>query len=245
MTHSVNNDEINKFSSLSKDWWDLNGKFKIFHKFNKARIQFIHETLTNKYPQLMQNTINMIDIGCGVGVLAESLLQNISWNNSTVLTGIDASPDVIIEAKRHSKENNLNINYIHKTAEDVLVENPNTYDIVFIMDVIEHVDNLPEFLHTVSKLLKPNGLIFVSTLSKNIKSLVLAKFMAEYVLNWVPKGTHDFKKFITPSTLNNLMQNNHLSLVEQKGIDLNLLNNSWQLANNISINYIACYQLRS
>jgi 2-polyprenyl-6-hydroxyphenyl methylase/3-demethylubiquinone-9 3-methyltransferase len=225
--------EVKKFSDMAKDWWDMSGKFKILHRFNGARIDFIKDCLVEfniPYPA------DILDIGCGGGLLCEPFAK-LGHN----LTGLDASLSTIDVAKTHSKSEKLDINYIHGTAEEYLANNPNKkFDVIFAMEIIEHINSPIDFIKTIQQFLKPSGLLFISTINRNLKSLLLAKFSAEYILNWLPKGTHSYDKFITPSELNNYLTQHSLLLSKINGINFNILTQSWNLHKNPEVNYILC-----
>lgn len=223
--------EIKKFSSISKEWWKKNGKFKILHNFNNARIEFINQELqqNNLLPPL-----EILDVGCGGGILAEPFAKQ-----GFQVTGIDASENTILEAKKHASANNLKINYFHGTPEAYLQANPNKqFSIIFATEIIEHVPNPQEFLKIVLQLLKPEGLIFISTINRNIQSLVLAKYMAEYILGWLPKNIHDFSKFITPKELSDMLEMCHSPITNIKGINFKIISQDWVIAPKPTVNYI-------
>ena len=187
---TINKIEIEKFSRLSKDWWNPNGKFKPLHLFNPARISFIKKRLIshfnlNSNSEKPLNKINILDVGCGGGLLCEPLTRL-----GASMTGIDASVNNIEVAKLHSKEMNLNINYIHSSPEKFKLNEK--FDVVLNMEVVEHVENVDLFIQNCSKLLKDNGIMFVATINKNLKSYLFAIVGAEYVLRWLPIGTHDW-----------------------------------------------------
>ncbi len=234
MTSKIDS-EIKKFSLIAKDWWKKDGKFKILHQFNKARIDFIDNSIKqyNEDNNIKNQTI--LDIGCGGGLLSEPF-----YKKGFSVVGIDASEESIYQATQHSKIDNLNIKYITTTAEELLASDKHQYDIIFAMEIIEHIANPNTFIDTISQLLKPNGLIFISTINRNIKSLLLAKFSAEYILNWLPKGTHSYNKFITPAEVSTLLNTHHLFIQDIKGIDFNIFNNTWNLQNKPQVNYILC-----
>ena len=190
---SVNKKEIEKFSKMADEWWDPSGKFKPLHKFNPIRIQYIKENiignfkLKNKKKPL--DKINILDIGCGGGLLSEPMTR-LGAN----VTGIDASSKNINIAKHHAKKNNLKINYICSSPEKLKIKKK--FDVILNMEIVEHVDDINFFINSSSKLLKKNGLMFVATLNKTLKSYMFAIIGAEYVLRWLPIGTHDWEKFV-------------------------------------------------
>ena len=233
---SVNKKEIEKFSKMADEWWDPSGKFKPLHKFNPIRIQYIKENiignfkLKNKKKPL--DKINILDIGCGGGLLSEPMTR-LGGN----VTGIDASSKNINIAKHHAKKNNLKINYICSSPEKLKIKKK--FDVILNMEIVEHVDDINFFINSCSKLLKKNGLMFVATLNKTLKSYMFAIIGAEYVLRWLPIGTHDWEKFVKPVDLKNILHKNNLKLEKLDGINFNIIKDEWSVSSDTSINYIA------
>ncbi|MCL2566654.1 MAG: bifunctional 2-polyprenyl-6-hydroxyphenol methylase/3-demethylubiquinol 3-O-methyltransferase UbiG [Alphaproteobacteria bacterium] len=222
--------EIERFSSIAEDWWKDGGKFKILHNFNKVRVDYIADILN----QHNLSNIEILDVGCGGGILSESFAK-LGYK----ITGIDASSASIAAAKKHAEENSLNIEYINILPEDFLAQNPHKkFKVIFVMEIIEHVNSAIDFLNTVSQFLEEGGLLFFSTINRNLKSLILAKWTAEYILNWVPKGTHDHAKFLKPAELNNMLVKNSVKIADVKGIKLHPLSRDWKISNIPDINYI-------
>ena len=232
---SVNKKEIEKFSKMASEWWDPKGKFKPLHKFNPIRIKYIKESiienfkLKNKIKPL--NKINILDIGCGGGLLSEPM-QRLGAN----VTGIDASIKNIKVAKLHAQKNKLKINYLCSSPEKLKTKKK--YDVILNMEIVEHVENIDFFIEKSSKLLKKNGLMFVATLNKTLKSYIFAIVGAEYVLKWLPIGTHDWNKFVKPDDLINISKNNDLILKKLNGMEFNIFDNSWRVSDDTSVNYI-------
>jgi len=197
---TVDKTEVEKFSKLAKDWWNPKGKFRPLHLFNPARISFIKDKLISHFT-LNPNSekplekLKILDIGCGGGLLCEPLNRL-----GATITGIDASDNNIEVAKLHSKEMNLNIEYIHAAPENLDLKS-NTYDVVLCMEVVEHLKDVNLFIENCSKLIKKNGIMFIATINKNLKSYIFAILGAEYVLKWLPIGTHNWDKFLTPQDL--------------------------------------------
>ena len=233
---SVNKKEIEKFSKMADEWWDPSGKFKPLHKFNPIRIQYIKENiignfkLKNKKKPL--DKINILDIGCGGGLLSEPMTR-LGAN----VTGIDASSKNINIAKHHAKKNNLKINYICSSPEKLKIKKK--FDVILNMEIVEHVDDINFFINSCSKLLKKNGLMFVATLNKTLKSYMFAIIGAEYVLRWLPIGTHDWEKFVKPEDLINILHKNNLKLEKLDGMNFNIIKDEWSVSSDTSINYIA------
>ncbi|MBM5783091.1 MAG: bifunctional 2-polyprenyl-6-hydroxyphenol methylase/3-demethylubiquinol 3-O-methyltransferase UbiG [Pelagibacterales bacterium] len=240
MTSTINQQEVEKFSRIAEEWWDESGKFKPLHKFNPIRISFIRKEIVNHF-KLDENSITpftnikIVDIGCGGGLVAEPFCKM----NASV-TAIDASDKNIAVAKIHAEKSGLKINYLNTSAEN-LAKNNEKFDVVLALEVIEHVDNVEEFIKSCSSLVKPNGIVFVATMNRNLKSLALAKIAVEYVLKWLPKGTHDWKKFLKPSEINNLANSYNLSLKTLRGFHYNIFNDSWSESENLDVNYIAVF----
>ena len=236
---TVDKKEIEKFSKLAKDWGDPKGKFKPLHLFNPARIAFIKEKLISHFGLDSFNSrplekLKILDIGCGGGLLCEPLNRL-----GAKITGIDPSKDNIEVAKLHSKEMDLNINYIRSSPENLNFKGE--FDVVLNMEVIEHVSNVNLFIENCSRLLKKNGIMFIATINKNLKSYIFAILGAEYILRWLPIGTHDWDKFLTPNDLKIITNKNHFMTDEIIGMKYNLLSNKWNQSNDISVNYISTF----
>ena len=233
---TINKKEIDKFSKLADEWWDPEGKFKPLHNFNPVRLRYIKDTITkkfgNKSKKLPLKDIKILDIGCGGGLLSEPL----SRLGATV-TGIDASDRNIKIAKMHLKKSKLDINYYCSSPESF--EAKEKFDVVLNMEIVEHVDNVDFFLLKSSELLKKDGLMFIATLNKTLKSYVFAIIGAEYILKWLPIGTHDWNKFLKPDDLINICKNNSLNLNNLIGVKFDILKNEWVVSNDKSINYLA------
>ncbi len=236
---TVNKKEIEKFSKLADEWWDTEGKFKPLHKFNPLRINYIknkvisHFNIKSKFQPL--NNIELLDIGCGGGLLSEPMCR-LGAN----VTGIDASKKNIDVASYHSKKNNLKINYLCTSPEKIKLKKK--FDVILNMEIIEHVDDLNLFLEKSSSLLKKNGLMFIASLNKTLKSYIFAIIGAEYVLRWLPIGTHDWNKFVAPEKLIDLVKKNNLELLKVDGVNFNLFKNEWFTTNDKSVNYIVCFR---
>ena len=233
---SVNKKEIEKFSNMADEWWDPHGKFKPLHKFNPIRIKYIKENIIDQFK--MKNKakplsgINILDIGCGGGLLSEPM-NRLGAN----ITGIDASIKNIKIAKIHAKKNGLKINYICSSPEKL--KNSKKFDVILNMEIVEHVEDISFFLKSCSKLLKKNGLMFVATINKTLKSYVFAIVGAEYVLRWLPIGTHEWEKFVKPEDLKKILTKNNLSLKKFDGMHFNIIKDEWSITKDLSVNYIA------
>ena len=237
--NTVNKKEIEKFSKIAEEWWDIEGKFKPLHKFNPLRIKYIkkkvmHHFNINSKSKPLKN-IELLDIGCGGGLLSEPMCRL-----GAKVTGIDASQKNIYVASYHSKKNKLNINYLCSSPENIKLKKK--FDVILNMEVVEHVDDLNLFLKKSSLMLKKNGLMFISTLNKTLKSYIFAIIGAEYVLKWLPVGTHDWNKFVKPEELVNITKNNNLELIKIDGVFFNLLKNEWMISKDQSVNYITQFK---
>ena len=237
--NTINKEEIEKFNRLAEEWWDPEGKFKPLHLFNPARIKFIKEKLIyhfklNLAGERPLDKIKILDIGCGGGFLCEPLSRL-----GALVTGIDASSKNIEVAKFHAKEMNLNINYICSSPEKLSLNNK--YDVILNMEVVEHVANVSVFLKNCSQLIKKNGIMFVATINKNLKSYVFAILGAEYVLRWLPIGTHDWEKFLTPQKLEAIAKKNNFKTDEVIGMKFNFFLQKWHQSKDLSVNYISTF----
>ena len=233
---TVIKEEIDKFTQMSEEWWDPNGKFKPLHKFNPVRLKYIknntqvHFKIKNTYEPL--KGLNILDVGCGGGLLTEPL-SRLGAN----VVGIDASSKNIKIAKKHLKKNNLKIKYFCTSPENFKYKKK--FDIILNMEIVEHVENLDLFLRQTSKFLKKGGLMYIATINKTLKSYLFAIVGAEYVLKWLPIGTHDWNKFVKPDHLEKLAKNSSLKLNKLDGVKLDLISNQWKISSDNSVNYIS------
>ena len=233
---SVNKIEIEKFSNMADEWWDPHGKFKPLHKFNPIRIKYIKENIIRQFKTKNKNKplsgINILDIGCGGGLLSEPMCR-LGAN----VTGIDASTKNVKISKLHAKKDNLKINYICSSPEKLKISKK--FDVILNMEIVEHVEDISFFLKSCSKLLNKNGLMFVATINKTLKSYVFAIVGAEYVLRWLPIGTHDWEKFVKPEELKEILSKNNLFLKKLDGMHFNIIKDEWSITNDLTVNYIA------
>ena len=233
---TVNKKEIEKFSRMAEEWWDVEGKFKPLHKFNPIRIKYIKESVIENFKlqnneKLPLKGIDLLDIGCGGGLLSEPMCRL-----GATVTGIDASEKNIEIAKIHAKKNNLNINYICTSPEKIQKEK---FDVILNMEIVEHVENVDLFLDSSSNLLKKDGLMFVATINKTLKSYLFAIIGAEYILRWLPIGTHEWEKFIKPDDLKNILSKFDMTMIKTDGVKFNPILDKWSLSKDTSINYIS------
>jgi len=235
-TSTINKKEIEKFSRIAEEWWNPEGKFKPLHKFNPVRISYIKNNIISSFKLKNKKkplkNIRILDIGCGGGLLSEPLSRM-----GASVVGIDASNKNIEVAKLHAKKSGLNINYICASPESM--QNKTKFDVILNMEIVEHVEDLNLFLKTCSQLLKKDGLMFVATINKTLKSYLFAIIGAEYVLRWLPIGTHEWERFVKPKDLIKELNKNNFELDKLDGVKFNLLTNQWNLSSDKSVNYIS------
>ncbi len=236
---TVDKIEIEKFSKIARDWWNPKGKFKPLHLFNPARIAFIKEKLISHFKLDANNekplkNINILDIGCGGGLLCEPLKRL-----GATVTGIDASKQNIEVAKFHANEMSLNIDYIHCEPEKLKINKK--FNVILNMEVVEHVSNIDLFIEHCSKLIEKNGIMFVATINKNLKSYLFAIVGAEYILRWLPIGTHQWDKFLTPKELEIIANKKNFLTGEVVGMKFNFFLKTWYRSLDSSVNYISTF----
>ena len=233
---TVNKEEIQKFSLMADEWWDVNGKFKPLHQFNPIRIDYILEKTLDHYKiksgsdKPLKN-LSLLDVGCGGGLISEPMCR-LGAN----VTGIDASSKNIKIAELHSKTNQLNIKYLNKSPEQI--KEVEIFDIILNLEVVEHVKDLDLYIKSCSRLLKKNGIIFTATLNRTFTSYFKAIIGAEYVLRWLPIGTHDWNSFLKPEELEKKLNNSDLSTLDVTGLSFNPFVKKWRRSSNLDVNYI-------
>ena len=232
---TINKEEIDKFSKIAEEWWDPEGKFKPLHIFNPLRIKYIKDSIIKhfkikkkKYPL---SGLKILDIGCGGGLITEPM-SRLGAN----ITGIDASEKNIKIAKAHLKKNKLKINY--KCASPENLNQKENFDVILNLEIIEHVEDVELFLEKSSKLLKKDGLMFVATINKTLKSYFFAIIGAEYILRWLPIGTHEWEKFVKPKDLIEVLKKYDLKLDCIDGMKLDIIKDQWNISSDKSVNYI-------
>ena len=234
--NTINQEEVEKFNKIAEEWWDPKGKFKPLHKFNPIRIKYIKENIIKEFKlrnkRYPLSGINILDIGCGGGLLSEPMCR-LGAN----VTAIDASDKNIKIASLHAKKNNLKINYICSSPEKL--KTTKKFDVILNMEIVEHVKDIDFFLKSCANLLKKNGLMFVATINKTLKSYIFAIVGAEYVLRWLPIGTHEWEKFVKPEELKSILIKNNLNLKKIDGMNFNILKDEWNVSKDLSVNYIA------
>jgi 2-polyprenyl-6-hydroxyphenyl methylase/3-demethylubiquinone-9 3-methyltransferase len=223
---NIDQQEVQKFSELAEKWWDKSGDFKPLHIINPLRANYIASKidLSNK---------KVLDVGCGGGILSEAL-----HDAGAVVTGIDAAGPGIKIAKLHAEKNTKSITYIESTAEDLIQNSQDRYDVVACLEVLEHVPDPKLLVKTCIDLLRPGGKLFLSTINKNPRSWITAIVGAEYIFNILPKGTHEFDKFIKPSDLASFIRSGDAQLIESKGMFYNPLTHKANLNNDLGVNYM-------
>jgi 2-polyprenyl-6-hydroxyphenyl methylase/3-demethylubiquinone-9 3-methyltransferase len=234
---SVDEAEIARFSAIAESWWDPNGKFKPLHSLGPVRINYIKNTLLHHFDiaseqELPLSGLRVLDIGCGGGLLSEPMAKL-----GADVVGADATEKNIQVAKVHANENDIKINYIHTTAEQ-LAEAGEKFDIIINMEVIEHVSDINSFLSACRSLLNENGIMLISTLNRTPKSFLFAIVGAEYILGWLPKGTHTWDKFIKPSELAKHLGASEFTIKNLKGMSYQALNDTWKSSDDLSVNYM-------
>jgi len=229
-TKNVDTAEVNKFDSMAARWWDTDGEFRPLHDLNPVRLRFIQQRA-----DIVGN--NVLDVGCGGGILSESMARA-----GAKVTGIDAAQKALTVAKLHAMEAGIEIDYQNKMAEDHAREHAGEYDVVTCLELLEHVPSPASLMNACAQLVKPGGRIFVSTINRNPKAYALAVFGAEYIMRLLPKGTHDYDKFIKPSELAHWARDAGLELIEEAGMHYNPLLRSARLIRSVDVNYLMCFE---
>ena len=233
--NTINKKEIEKFSKIAEEWWDPRGKFKPLHKFNPIRISYIKDNIIKslklKNQEKPLQKVSILDVGCGGGLLSEPMKKL-----GAEVVGIDASEKNIQVAKLHAKKNNLDISYFCTSPENFTKKMK--FDVVLNMEIVEHVEDIDFFLKSSAKLLKKGGIMFVATLNKTLKSYLLAIIGAEYILRWLPIGTHEWEKFVKPKDLIEVLKKYDLKLDCIDGMKLDIIKDQWNISSDKSVNYI-------
>ena len=233
---TVNDLEVEKFTKLAHEWWNYDGKFKTLHKFNPVRLELIIKDIKHNFKTAEDQNkplanISILDIGCGGGLMSEPLARL-----GAKVTGIDAVEKNVKSAQIHADQNGLDINYFQSTIEEL--DNKNRFDVVLNLEVIEHVNNQELFVSKSCELINDNGLIFIATINKTLFSLVFAKYIAEYVLGFLPKGTHEWSRFLTPEDIYGYLIKNNFDVLQSKGINYNPLKDTWYQSSKLNANFI-------
>ena len=236
-TASVDPEEVAKFSRIAAEWWDPTGKFAPLHKFNPVRLAFIRQEAAARFGRNPRELtpfagLTLLDIGCGGGLLSEPMARL-----GFAVTGADASERNIGTAKAHAAQSGLSVDYRATTAETLAAEGL-SFDVVLNMEVVEHVADVGAYLNACTALVKPGGLTIVATLNKTLKALALAKVGAEYVLGWLPRGTHDWNRFLAPAELRTKLEDSGLTILKTQGVSFDPLNWDWKLSADTDVNYM-------
>ncbi|QKX02913.1 bifunctional 2-polyprenyl-6-hydroxyphenol methylase/3-demethylubiquinol 3-O-methyltransferase UbiG [Wolbachia endosymbiont of Litomosoides sigmodontis] len=236
-TQTYNENEVSKFAKMAGEWWNENGKFKSLHMMNPIRVLYIIKKI-KELKKCDLKELSLLDVGCGGGILSESMAR-VGIN----VLGIDVCGENIKVAQLHAKKVGLDIEYIHTSIEEL--GNNKKYDVILLMEVVEHVHNLELFMKKAIELLKPEGLVFISTINRTIKSFCLAIIGVEYILNLLPKGTHNWSKFLKPSEIANHLREGNVTLQDMAGMEYNVIKNEWNLTKGVDVNYILCGVMNS
>ncbi len=219
-------EEIAKFNQLAATWWDPRGEMRLLHQLNPVRLSYVSSKTNIKGQKIL-------DIGCGAGIFAESLARQ-----GGIVTGLDLAPDLIVAAQAHAEGHQLPLNYVCQSLEHFASQEPQAFDIIVCMEMLEHVEDPAQTIAQMALLLKPGGHLFLSTLNKTPRSFLEAIIGAEYILGWLPKGTHDWRQFITPYALSQMLKAAELTLRSLQGIGYNPLLSAFYLQPNVSVNYL-------
>lgn len=241
MSTTISLDEVEKFSKMADEWWDPKGKFKPLHLFNPIRLAYIRQQIENHFDlpkdQIQPfKTFSLLDIGCGGGLLSEPMAR-LGAN----VTAIDAAEKNIKTAHIHAEKMGLSIDYKHILAEELVKTHADKFDIILNMEVIEHVADPQYFMSLCSQLLKPGGILFVATLNRTIKSFLLAIMGAEYILRWLPIGTHDWNKFLKPKEIEAMTEKTALNHIAWQGVSFNPLTQKWSETTDLDVNYMGLF----
>jgi len=234
---SVDPEEIRRFSALAAEWWDPNGRLAPLHRLNPVRLAFIRGECVRHFGRSVTGLapfagLDLLDIGCGAGLLSEPAARL-----GFAVTGADASEHNIAAAEQHARASGLSIDYRCSTAE-VLAEEQRQFDVVLAMEIIEHIVDIDDFLTDCAKLLRPGGLMFLATINRTLKSLALAKIGAEYILSWIPRGTHDWNRFVPPAKLKRTLESSGLAVTRITGVGFDPLSWDWRATSDTDVNYM-------
>lgn len=235
---SVDADEMRHFADMAADWWNPKGKFKPLHIMNGCRTRFIKEDICDHFgldPDSKEplKGLRILDIGCGGGLLCEPMARL-----GAKVTGIDALEKNVKTAKTHAEQSGLEIDYRFGSIEQMVADGEDPYDVVLNMEVIEHVNDPAEFMKTCAHMVKPGGLLFCSTINRTAKAFTMAIFGAEYVMRWLPKGTHQYAKFLKPIELVRMLKDAGLTPDQPQGMVLNPLTSVWKISDDTGVNYV-------
>lgn len=238
---TINPDEIGKFHKMAEEWWDPSGKFKPLHKFNPVRLAYVREKAIAHFGRDTTSLrpfegLRFLDIGCGGGLLCEPMARL-----GARVVGADAGEKNITVAKIHADQSGLEIDYRATTAED-LAAGGEQFDVVLNMEVVEHVADVPLYLQSCAQLVRPGGLMFLATINRTARAFALAILGAEYVLGWLPKGTHQYEKFLTPEEITSITRRHGLAKIDQTGVTFSPLRNEWGRSRDMAVNYMLLFE---
>lgn len=234
---TIDQAEIDHFSSIAAEWWDPKGKFKPLHKFNPVRVEYIRDKASEHFGRDPKSHrplegLRVLDIGCGGGLLSEPVARM-----GASVVGADASERNIAVASLHASQSGVDVDYRAVTAEQLAADGEK-FDIVLSMEIVEHVSDVDFFLSTCASMVKPGGLMLVATINRTMKAMALAIVGAEYVLRWLPRGTHQYEKLVRPEEVRPPVLNSGLTIIEEKGVSFNPLLNQWSLSKDMDVNYM-------
>ena len=234
---TIDQTEVDRFSAMAAEWWDPKGKFKPLHKFNPVRLKYIRDTASAQFGRDPASHrplegLRILDIGCGGGLLSEPVARM-----GATVVGADASERNIAIASIHAAQSGVDVDYRAVTAEQLAADGEK-FDIIFNMEVVEHVSDVDFFMSTCASMVKPGGLMFVATINRTMKAMALAIVGAEYVLRWLPRGTHQFEKLVRPEELERPIVGSGMEIVEKHGVFFNPLSNQWNLSRDLDVNYM-------
>ena len=237
-TATLDDAEVKRFAALAAEWWDPNGKFRPLHKLGPARLAFVRQEIVRHFPQATGGLrpfagLTVLDIGCGGGLVSEPVARL-----GASVTGIDPAAENIEAARRHADGQGLTIDYRSALVEDLVAEG-RTFDCVLCLEVVEHVPDVAAFIATCAKLVRPGGLMILSTINRTLKSYALAIVGAEYILRWLPVGTHQWDRFVTPDELTRHAEAAGLAMSAREGLVYNPLTDAWSLSQDLDVNYMA------
>jgi len=235
---TIDPDEVEKFTKIAEEWWDPRGKFKPLHKFNPVRLAFIRDQVCHHFGRtpmdaLPLKDLRLIDIGCGGGLVAEPMARL-----GADVTAIDAAERNIKTAMTHAAQSGIEIDYRNTTVEDLQAASEKPFDVVLNLEVVEHVADVDLFLKTSAELVAPGGIMILATINRTVKALALAKIGAEYVLGWLPRGTHDPQKFVKPAEAEKALAAGGMKVSGRAGVNYNVLSDKWGITNNTDVNYM-------
>jgi 2-polyprenyl-6-hydroxyphenyl methylase/3-demethylubiquinone-9 3-methyltransferase len=241
---SIDDAEVERFSALANDWWDARGPMAALHKLNPVRLAYIRDKAAQRFARDPKKLdclagLRMLDIGCGCGILSEPLARL-----GAQMIGADPSAENIAVASAHAKQSGVAVDYRGTTAEELADANER-FDLVLAMEVVEHVADVKAFVATCASMVKPGGLMIVATLNRTLKSFALAIVGAEYVLRWLPRGTHQWNKFVTPNELELALERAGLDVIGERGVIYSLLADRWQLSSDMDVNYMLVAERRT